>query len=386
MSLSQALYVHWPYCASKCPYCDFNSHVQREVDEEEFVKRIFRDLEEAYDRFDRYPVHSIFFGGGTPSLMNPSSVAKILDHVHQLWPILPQVEITLEANPSSVENQHMKDFAHAGVNRFSIGIQSLRDDALRKLGRMHTADEGREAMRIARETVERVSVDLIYARHRQSFADWEEELSEVLDFGLEHLSLYQLTIESGTVYQRLFEQNKLDLPDQELGADMFEQTILSCQNKGMYHYEISNFAKLGEESRHNMTYWRYLPYIGVGPGAHGRPRMEGKVFQTSLPLSPRDWLMRAQTLLEPLSPEDERTERLLMGLRLHEGLSLSPLRDLGWIINPYALEEKVPPSCLAQFTEEKLVLSDQGRMVLEYLLPEIDSCFYRRSGCNPDGK
>ena len=222
MSLSQALYVHWPYCASKCPYCDFNSHVQREVDEEEFVKRIFRDLEEAYDRFDHYPLHSIFFGGGTPSLMNPSSVAKILDHVHQLWPLLPQVEITLEANPSSVENQRMKDFAHAGVNRFSIGIQSLRDDALQKLGRMHTADEGREAMRIARETVERVSVDLIYARHRQSFTDWEEELSEVLDFGLEHLSLYQLTIESGTVYQRLFEQNKLDLPDQELGADMFE--------------------------------------------------------------------------------------------------------------------------------------------------------------------
>lgn len=386
MSLSQALYVHWPYCASKCPYCDFNSHVQREVDEEEFVKRIFRDLEEAYDRFDHYPLHSIFFGGGTPSLMNPSSVAKILDHVHQLWPLLPQVEITLEANPSSVENQRMKDFAHAGVNRFSIGIQSLRDDALQKLGRMHTADEGREAMRIARETVERVSVDLIYARHRQSFADWEEELSEVLDFGLEHLSLYQLTIESGTVYQRLFEQNKLDLPDQELGADMFEQTILSCQNKGMYHYEISNFAKLGEESRHNMTYWRYLPYIGVGPGAHGRPRMGGKVFQTSLPLSPRDWLMRAQTILEPLSPEDERTERLLMGLRLHEGVSLSPLRDLGWIINPHALEQKVPPSCLAQFTKEKLVLSDQGRMVLEYLLPEIDSCFYYRSGCNPDGK
>ncbi len=332
---------------------------------------ILRDLTHAAGQFDQGPVHSVFFGGGTPSLMEPFVVGSILESIDQHFGLMPGAEITLEANPSSVENAKMQGFAVAGINRFSLGVQSLRDADLRKLGRAHDARTALDAVALALRHVGRVSIDLIYARHGQHFDDWMEELGEVLSLGLDHLSLYQLTIEPGTVYARLHREGRLALPDDEAGADMYEATLEACANAGLFAYEISNLARPGSESRHNQTYWRYEPYLGVGPGAHGRPRANGQVMETAVPAKPADWAMGG-VMAKPLGPDDELSERLVMGLRLSEGLDLSFLRQMGKKIDHDALRAGLPSGLIDEAVAGYLKLSAQGRLVLEHLLPIID--------------
>ncbi len=332
---------------------------------------ILRDLTHAAGQFDRGPVHSVFFGGGTPSLMEPFVVGSVLESIDQHFGLIDGAEITLEANPSSVENAKMQGFAGAGINRFSLGVQSLRDADLRKLGRAHDAKTALDAVALALRHVGRVSIDLIYARHDQHFDDWMLELGEVLSLGLDHLSLYQLTIEPGTVYARLHREGRLELPDDEEGADMYEATLEACAKAGLFAYEISNLARPGSESRHNQTYWRYEPYLGVGPGAHGRPRANGQVMETGFPAKPIDWAVGG-LMAKPLAPGDELSERLVMGLRLSEGLDLSFLRHMGKKLDHDALRAALPSGLIVEARDDYLKLSPQGRLVLEHLLPIID--------------
>ncbi len=338
---------------------------------EEYRDLILRDLAHAKAQFDQRPVHSVFFGGGTPSLMEPFVAGQILENIDQIFGLAHDAEVTLEANPSSVENARMQGFAAAGINRFSLGIQSLRDADLRKLGRAHDAKTALEAVALAQRHVGRVSIDLIYARHGQKFDDWMTELDEVLSLGLDHLSLYQLTIEPGTVYARLHREGRLALPDDEAGADMYEATLEACANAGLFAYEISNLAKPGFESRHNQTYWRYEPYLGVGPGAHGRPRLGGQIFETHHAAKPSDWAL-GTIQANCLSQDDELSERLVMGLRLWEGLDLSFLQKMGKQLDHAALSKSLPGGLIKEARHDYLQLSPQGRLVLEHLLPIID--------------
>lgn len=265
-----ALYVHWPFCVSKCPYCDFNSHVRERVDQARWREALLADLAHEASVLPERRLGSIFFGGGTPSLMPPETVAAILDAAARAWTFDDGIEITLEANPSSVEAARFADIAAAGVNRVSLGLQALDDAALRFLGRAHGVDEGLAALATAQAAFRRVSFDLIYARPGQSLEAWEAELRRAIGFGTEHLSLYQLTIEPGTRFATLAAKGELTIPDADLGADLFEATRAITAAAGLPAYEISNHARPGAESRHNLTYWRYRDYAGIGPGAHGR--------------------------------------------------------------------------------------------------------------------
>ena len=269
-----SLYIHWPFCLSKCPYCDFNSHVRQTFDEEAWQEGLLHELERYADHIKTweqpYTLQSIFFGGGTPSLMQPQTVERLIDKALQLWGRDPSLEITLEANPNSVEVQRFQALRQAGINRLSLGIQAFNDTALKQLGRQHSTQEALKALEIACDIFSRVSFDLIYARPGQTLQDWQEELIKALSFGTEHLSLYQLTIEPGTAFASLYNRGELILPDEERSADLFEMTQAVMNNSQRPAYEISNHAKKGAECRHNLTYWTYQDYIGIGPGAHGR--------------------------------------------------------------------------------------------------------------------
>ncbi len=342
------VYIHWPFCAQKCPYCDFNSHVRfGGWDEDRFLRAYLRELDTTAERIGPREVRSIFFGGGTPSLMKPQTVAAILDRIAQHWTVEPDAEITLEANPGSVEAQRFKGYRAAGVNRVSMGFQSLRDDDLKRLGRIHTADEAKAALEIARTTFERFSFDLIYARPGQTPDAWREELSEALDLADSHVSLYQLTIEPDTPYAALHAAGKLIVPDADAALALYEITQEMTALRGLLPYEISNHARPGEESRHNLLYWRYGEYAGIGPGAHGRllipsprpSRGEGGRLRiaTATERHPETWaaLVEAQGhgIIEEadLSPEQQADELLLMGLRLREGIDLDRLAALGGV-------------------------------------------------------
>src|SRR3546814_710365 len=325
-----ALYVHWPFCVSKCPYCDFNSHVRDSVDQDLWRRGLLADLaHEATQAKGR--LGSIFFGGGTPSLMPPETVAAVLDAAERAWGFAPDIEITLEANPSSVEAARFVDIAAAGVNRVSLGLQALDDDALRFLGRAHDVAEGLGALTTAQAAFGRVSFDLIYARPGQSLAAWQAELTRALGFGTEHLSLYQLTIEPGTRFATEAAAGRLTIPDADAAADLFEATRAMTAAVGLPAYEISNHARPGAESRHNLTYWRYGDYLGVGPGAHGR-RGGCATFRRR---KPENWLAALTRnghgieSEEPLAPRTRATEALLMGLRLDEGVDLARIATLG---------------------------------------------------------
>ncbi|HZV21807.1 MAG TPA: radical SAM family heme chaperone HemW, partial [Hyphomicrobiales bacterium] len=270
-----AVYVHWPYCQSKCPYCDFNSHVRRSISEEQFVAAAVWELRHYASQTRGRPVASVFFGGGTPSLMLPQSVGLLLDEIAALWRMQDGCEITLEANPSSVEAQRFAGYRLAGVNRISVGVQSFDEDALRFLGRLHSAAEARQALEIAQRYFDRMSFDLIYARPDQSVGSWRAELASALGLAHGHLSLYQLTIERETAFFDLERRGKLKVPDRELAAGLYELTQEMCEAAGLPAYEISNHAAPGFESRHNLNYWRYGDYAGVGPGAHGRITVGG---------------------------------------------------------------------------------------------------------------
>ena len=328
------VYVHWPFCASKCPYCDFNSHVRSGIDEERFVRAFIREIAHWANAVPSRRVDSIFFGGGTPSLMSGAAVDAILNAIARSWPVVAGAEITLEANPSSVEAERFRDYRAAGVNRVSLGVQSLDDRSLRALGRLHTAAEARSAIDVARSTFDRYTFDLIYARTGQTISEWRAELSEALAIGSRHLSLYQLTIEEGTPFAELHARGKIKTPDEETARAFYEVTAELTERAALPAYEISNHAVPGEESRHNLIYWRYGEYLGIGPGAHGRVVMRGSRHATSTLRGPEPWASRVEEFGHgmaedvALTPSEEADEALLMGLRLSVGLDLAGLASL----------------------------------------------------------
>jgi putative oxygen-independent coproporphyrinogen III oxidase len=328
--------VHWPFCASKCPYCDFNSHVRAGgIDEARFLAAYLRELRYWGELAPGRNVVSIFFGGGTPSLMSAATVGAILDEIGRLWAVEPDAEITLEANPSSVEAGRFRGYRAAGVNRVSLGVQSLDDEVLRTLGRLHTVAEARAAIGVARDTFERFSFDLIYARPRQTLEAWRRELGDALGLAADHTSLYQLTIEAGTPFADLHARGRLRIPEAEAAHDLYEATQELTERAGLPAYEISNHARPGEECRHNLLYWRYGEYVGVGPGAHGRVLIGGARHATTTERAPERWAERVETsgqgLVErvALSKAEETDEALLMGLRLSEGIDLDELAAIG---------------------------------------------------------
>jgi len=339
------VYIHWPFCAQKCPYCDFNSHVRfggrdgrSGFDEARFLAAYLNELRHFRELTGPRSVGSIFFGGGTPSLMQGATVGAILAEVARLWDVDNGAEITLEANPGSVDAGRFRDYRAAGVNRVSLGIQSLIAEDLKALGRIHTVEEAKAALKSAADTFERVSFDLIYARSVQTLEAWRAELAEALAFNPSHLSLYQLTIEPGTTCEKLYAAGQLTVPNEDEAADMYEATQAMSEAAGLPAYEVSNHARCGEESRHNLVYWRYGEYAGVGPGAHGRIAGEHGRMASVIERHPETWagLVEAEghgiVEAEPIAREAAADEMLLMGLRLREGLDIERLRQVGGVI------------------------------------------------------
>jgi oxygen-independent coproporphyrinogen-3 oxidase len=324
-----AVYVHWPFCLAKCPYCDFNSHVRATPpDEARYVAAFAREIAHRAALTPGRRVRSVFFGGGTPSLMAPRTVGAILDQIAKAWTVEKGAEITLEANPTSVEAGRFRGYQGAGVNRVSIGVQALNDADLRALGRRHSVAEAIAALETAKSIFPRMSFDLIYGRVGQTEAQWREELERAMKLATEHLSLYQLTIEPDTIFERLWQAGKLALPDDELGRALFDATQEIAEKHGLPAYETSNHARPGAESRHNLVYWRYGEYAGVGPGAHGRIVTDGRRRAQATEKHPEMWLSQVEIdghgLIsdDPLSQEEQSDEFLLMGLRLREGIDV----------------------------------------------------------------
>ena len=367
------LYLHWPFCQSKCPYCDFNSHVAARIDQSRWLRAFELEIDRIGALTQGRVLNTVFFGGGTPSLMEAATVQGILDRVRATWTLANDIEITLEANPGSVEAARFEGYAKAGVNRVSLGIQSLED--LRRLGRMPTVDEAGKAIAIAQSTFDRVSIDLIYARQNQTLPDWRDELRRALDFGTSHLSLYQLTIEDGTVFGQMHAKNLLrGLPEEDQAADMFELTQQITRDAGLPAYEVSNHARPGDESRHNLIYWRMGDYAGIGPGAHGRLTLDSGRFATEAERMPGAWLDR--TLAKPgaaettdqLSAEDRAAEYLMFSLRLKEGASLSRFEELsGAPLSSSALSEMTSLGLLLQ-DGDRIQTTETGVMMLNGIL------------------
>ncbi|MGI9365095.1 MAG: radical SAM family heme chaperone HemW [Rhizobiaceae bacterium] len=359
------IYVHWPFCAAKCPYCDFNSHVRhRAPDQSTYATAFETEIAHMAALQPGRQVTSVFIGGGTPSLMEPETVARILGAIDDNWPTLPGMEITMEANPTSVEANRFRGYRDAGVNRVSLGVQSLDDQQLKFLGRLHSADEARQAIALARSIFPRLSFDLIYARPGQRLDQWKDELESAIDLAADHLSLYQLTIEQGTPFFDLHRQGRFSVPDPEQAAQLYELTQEITNKHGLPAYEISNHAQPGCESRHNLTYWRFGTWVGVGPGAHGRLEMNDGRHAISTERHPETWLTRVQAnghgLVENevLSLEDMGDEMLLMGLRLKEGIDLNRYEsETGTPIDPDRLNDLIGLDMI-EFPEDG---SDEGR-------------------------
>ena len=359
-----ALYVHWPFCVSKCPYCDFNSHVRAEIDQEAWRAALLADLAHEAQLLPGRRLTSIFFGGGTPSLMEPATVEALIDAATGYWQAARDIEITLEANPNSVEASRFADLASAGVNRLSLGLQSFDDKALGFLGRAHSAREGFRALEIAQKNFRRVSFDLIYALPGDSEDGWSAMLAQALSLGTSHLSLYQLTIEPGTRFAAMAGRGELEPLDADAAATLYELTDAMTSAAGMPAYEISNYARPGRESRHNLTYWRYGDYVGIGPGAHGRLTADGRKLATRAHRAPEIWLDRVTAqghgahADEPVSMAERRDELLMMGLRLTDGVSRARLRDeLGLDI-----EELVEKRKLARLIDAGFLALDDDRL------------------------
>jgi oxygen-independent coproporphyrinogen-3 oxidase len=371
------LYIHWPFCAAKCPYCDFNSHVSRSIDHSAWRDGYLAELRRAERETKGRVLRSVFFGGGTPSLMDPDVVADIMSEIYRLWPTANDLETTLEANPGSVEAGRFAAFRQAGINRISMGVQALNDEDLRRLGRIHTVDEARTAFDVARTTFDRVSFDLIYGRQKQTLDEWKSELKQALNMAIDHLSLYQLTIEQGTAFGDRYNAGKLaGLPSDDLGADMYEVTQDLCGEAGMPSYEVSNHARDGAQSRHNLVYWRYGDYVGIGPGAHGRLTINGQRKATECYSNPKRWLDAALTgetekPREQLAREDQASELLLMGLRLKEGIDPKRFFNLsGRNIDQNAINELVDLNLL-HAQKDRIIVSDQGFMILNAVLRRL---------------
>jgi putative oxygen-independent coproporphyrinogen III oxidase len=376
-----ALYVHWPFCLAKCPYCDFNSHVRDRIDQTRFARALRRELATEAARLGRRRLKSVFFGGGTPSLMDPSTVAALLDDAARYFDPADDLEITLEANPTSIEAGRLADFRAAGVNRVSIGIQSLDENALRTLGRQHSSAEAVAALALARRLFPRVSFDLIYARPGQDMAGWRAELRTALAIAADHLSLYQLTIEPATQFEVLHRQGKIVLPDEDTAAALYEATEEECARAGLLAYEISNYARPGQESRHNLAYWRYLDYAGIGPGAHGRITVNGSLHATRRHRAPEPWAERVEqnghalTADDPIMAEERAREALLMGLRLTEGIELARFTARTGQTLMQSVDADVLARCIAEgyltLTPERLMATREGRIRLDSLLSAL---------------
>ena len=375
--MARALYIHWPFCLAKCPYCDFNSHVRDRVDHAQWEHALLADLRREAELAGGERLDSVFFGGGTPSLMPPDLVAKLLNEAEHLWGFADGIEITLEGNPSSIEAANYAALASAGINRASIGLQALDNQTLRFLGRLHDAEEGLKALEVAQQQFERVSFDLIYARPGQSEAQWRAELSRALDIGTGHLSLYQLTIEPGTKFATMVRQGDFAPLDDDAAADLFALTAELTSAAGLPAYEVSNHARPGEESRHNLAYWRYHDYTGIGPGAHGR---RGG-FATTRHKKPENWLAAVAQAgdgiaeARALAPREQAAEAMLMGLRLREGV------DLGGLAARFGLPRAMlcNPDKLAFYTAQGLTwqrgdligVTPAGMPLLDGLLGEL---------------
>ncbi|HEY6259611.1 MAG TPA: radical SAM family heme chaperone HemW [Xanthobacteraceae bacterium] len=373
------VYVHWPFCLSKCPYCDFNSHVRHTaLDEPRFVRAYLSEIAALAERVGKRSVTSIFFGGGTPSLMQPASVAAILDALARRWNVAADAEVTLEANPTSVEATRFRGYRAAGVNRVSLGVQALEDGALRRLGRTHTADEALAAVAIARAVFDRYSFDLIYARENQAPDAWAAELQLAIAEAAEHLSLYQLTIEQDTPFAALRAAGKLTIPDEECARILYEVTQDICGRAGLPAYEVSNHARPGAECRHNLVYWRMQEYAGIGPGAHGRLDIGAERHATATEKRPEAWLMRVESLGHGLVTDDVLTreeiadEFLLMGLRLVEGIDpRSYARIAGRGLDPRRLATLNQEGAVEMTADGRLRVTPAGFPVLDAVVADL---------------
>ena len=371
------LYVHWPFCQAKCPYCDFNSHVSAKIDQNLWVRAYLAELDRLSEQLSGRVLNSIFFGGGTPSLMLPETVSAVIEKAREIWPFANDIEISLEANPGSVEAGRFAGYRDAGVNRVSMGIQALNDEDLRRLGRVHSVSEAKAAFDIARNCFDRVSFDLIYARQGQTLDAWQGELREALSMAIDHLSLYQLTIEEGTAFGDRYARGKLrGLPEDDTAADMYQATQDICGGFGMTGYEVSNHAKPGSESRHNLIYWRYGDYAGIGPGAHGRLTLNGIRHATETHLAPGAWLEAVkqgsgESLRETLAPEDAAAEYMMMGMRLSEGLDMVRYSQLSGRNLPEDRLSDLVQMGMVTISDQRLCATDQGRAVLNAVLREL---------------
>jgi oxygen-independent coproporphyrinogen-3 oxidase len=372
-----ALYVHWPFCEAKCPYCDFNSHVSGAIDHARWREALVHETARVGTHTRGRVLNSIFFGGGTPSLMQPETVARVIDTARGIWRFANDIEITLEANPRSVEAGRFSGFSDAGVNRVSLGVQALRAKDLRRLGRLHDVDEALRAIDLARAIFDRVSFDLIYARQDQTLQAWEAELSEALAMRPDHLSLYQLTIEPGTAFWDRRQADRLPgLPDEDVSADLYETTQALCADAGLPAYEVSNHARPGMESRHNSIYWRGGDYAGIGPGAHGRLTLDGTRYATAAASDPSAWLDavsggRTPDTVYAMSPLDRVTEYIMMGLRLREGIDLDRLCGLS---DDFVCDGAVARLCEMGLLEVKgssLRATQSGQLVLNGIIREL---------------
>lgn len=352
-----SIYIHWPFCASLCPYCDFNSHVAETIDHDAWVAAYISELRYWHAQVPNREITSVFWGGGTPSLMAPHIVEKVMNEVHKLWRVHADYEITLEANPGSIDAAKLSDFKAAGINRVSIGVQSLRDDGLKFLGRRHKSDEALRALRTARGLFDRVSADFIYALAAQSPADWRAELQTILNLNLDHLSLYQLTLEPGTPFYARAQRGEVMTANEADSAEMFEITQAMCTAAGLPAYEISNHARAGQESRHNLAYWQYDDYLGIGPGAHGRVTLGGIKHATTTHRAPAIYLKRVaeqgHALHAPkkIAPPDALQEMMMMGLRLTAGIPLARIKQFAGV----DFNTLFPPEKLQPFLAEGLL-------------------------------
>jgi len=371
------IYVHWPFCQAKCPYCDFNSHVTQSIDQTRWADAYVTELDRAAQETPGRTLNTIFFGGGTPSLMSPDTVDAVIQAIRLRWPFSNDVEITLEANPGSVEAGRFAGYRDAGVNRISMGIQALNDRDLKRLGRIHTVDEAKRAFDVARSCFERVSFDLICARQDQTLADWQAELREALSMAIDHLSLYQLTVEDGTAFADRYRAGGLrGLPDEDRSADIYQATQEICESFGMPAYEVSNHARPGAESRHNLIYWRYGDYLGIGPGAHGRVTLHSQRVATENTRMPGAWLSGVESgssfqTSEPLSARSQAEEYLLMGLRISEGIDTKRYSDLlGESLNAASIQHLTELGMIEQ-DNTRLWATSRGRMLLNTVISEL---------------
>lgn len=371
------VYVHWPFCQAKCPYCDFNSHVALQIDQKKWLSAYIAEIDRIATLVPGRALNTVFFGGGTPSLMQPEIVAGVLEHLYKRWHPSNDIEVTLEANPTSAEAGRFAAYAEAGVTRVSLGLQALDDTDLRRLGRMHSAAEGRAAFELASRHFPRTSFDLIYARQNQAPSDWRKELTEALALTGDHLSLYQLTIEDGTVFGARHAAGKLPgLPDEEASAEMFEITQDLCAAKGLAAYEVSNHARPGAESRHNLIYWRYGDYAGIGPGAHGRLTIAGQRHATTAISAPGAWLENVtkgviSDEIVPLSAQDQAGEYLMMSLRLTEGTDLQRLAALAGTALSGDRVQALEEMGMVRVQDMRLIATAKGRALLNAILREL---------------